>query len=117
MKPYDIVLHSRLALALIAVVSTVACKPEATRSTGSTNASVGSAPSAGTGALPADDGQWVRPAKDYASTRFSSLTEINTENVGRLRTIATFSTGALRGHESAPIVVGSTMYIITPFPN
>ncbi len=30
--------------------------------------------------LPADDGQWLMAAKDYANTRFSGLTEINAEN-------------------------------------
>jgi lanthanide-dependent methanol dehydrogenase len=96
-----------------------ACKPQPSNSTGSVNVERGPAPatSAGEVDLSADDGQWVRPAKDYASTRFSALTEINTTNVRNLRPIATFSTGALRGHESAPVVVGSTMYIITPFPN
>src|SRR4029078_137389 len=29
----------------------------------------------------ADDGQWVMPAKNYASTRFSGLDEINSGNV------------------------------------
>jgi glucose dehydrogenase len=29
----------------------------------------------------ADDGQWVMPAKNYASTRFSGLDEINAGNV------------------------------------
>ncbi len=67
--------------------------------------------------LPPDDGQWVRPAKDFASTRFSSLTEVNTQTVRSLRPIATFSTGVLRGHEAAPIVANNTMYIITPYPN
>ncbi|HEX3583850.1 MAG TPA: hypothetical protein VH087_18940, partial [Thermoanaerobaculia bacterium] len=28
-----------------------------------------------------DDGQWVMPAKNYASTRFSSLNQINAGNV------------------------------------
>jgi lanthanide-dependent methanol dehydrogenase len=103
---------------LIALIALGACRPEASRSTGSRDVQRGSAPSAnGDVALPSDDGQWVRPAKDYASTRFSALTEINTSNVRNLRTIATFSTGVLRGHEAAPLVVGSTMYIITPFPN
>jgi PQQ-dependent dehydrogenase (methanol/ethanol family) len=77
----------------------------------------GKAPSNGATALTGDDGQWVRPAKDFASTRFSGLTEINATNVKNLRPIATFSTGVLHGHEAAPIVVGGTMYIITPFPN
>jgi PQQ-dependent dehydrogenase (methanol/ethanol family) len=57
------------------------------------------------------------PAKNYASTRFSGLTEITTANVRNLRQAWTFSTGVLRGHEAAPLVVGSTMYVVTPFPN
>jgi lanthanide-dependent methanol dehydrogenase len=28
-----------------------------------------------------------------------------------------FSTGVLHGHEAAPLVVGDTMYVVTPFPN
>ncbi|WP_198159860.1 MULTISPECIES: methanol/ethanol family PQQ-dependent dehydrogenase [Sphingomonas] len=64
-----------------------------------------------------DDGQWVMPAHDYASTRFSRLDQINRGNVGQLKIAFTFSTGLLKGHEAAPLVVGSTMYIVTPFPN
>ena len=65
----------------------------------------------------ADDGQWVRPSKDFQATRFSGLTEINNQNVQNLKVIGTFSTGVTKGHEAAPIVAGSTMYIVTPFPN
>lgn len=104
-------------LVAAALAAILACKAEPSRSAGSTTAQTGGAPMAGTAGQPADDGQWVRPAKDYASTRFSGLTEINSGNVKQLRPIATFSTGVLRGHEAAPIVVGATMYIITPFPN
>jgi lanthanide-dependent methanol dehydrogenase len=64
-----------------------------------------------------DDGQWTMPAKNYSSTRFSGLSEINTSNAKELRLAWTFSTGVLRGHEAAPLVVGSTMYVVTPFPN
>lgn len=64
-----------------------------------------------------DDTQWVMPAKDYASTRFSKLGQINANNVGQLQIAWSFSTGVLNGHESAPLVVGDTMYIVTPFPN
>jgi lanthanide-dependent methanol dehydrogenase len=64
-----------------------------------------------------DDGQWLMAAKNYASTRYSTLTEITAENVGSLREAWSFSTGVLRGHEAAPIVVNNTMYIVTPFPN
>ena len=65
----------------------------------------------------ADDGQWIMPAKNYASTRFSSLTEINVNNVQSLKLAWTFSTGFTRGHEAAPLVVNNTMYIVTPWPN
>jgi PQQ-dependent dehydrogenase (methanol/ethanol family) len=67
--------------------------------------------------LQADDGQWVMPAKDYASTRFSGLGQINRQNVRNLKVAWTFSTGVLNGHEAAPLVVNNTMYVVTPFPN
>jgi len=63
------------------------------------------------------DGDWPMPAKDYASTRYSPLAEINTANASTLRLTMTFSTGVLLGHEAAPIVVDGTMYLITPYPN
>jgi PQQ-dependent dehydrogenase (methanol/ethanol family) len=93
------------------------CRPEESRSTGSADVQTGPPPAPVAANSTADDGQWVRPAKDLASTRFSALAEINAANVKSLRTIATFSTGIARGHEAAPLVVGSTMYIVTPFPN
>jgi PQQ-dependent dehydrogenase (methanol/ethanol family) len=67
--------------------------------------------------LQKDDGQWVMPARNYSSTRFSGLNEITTANVSRLGVRWTFSTGMVAGHEAAPLVVGSTMFIVTPFPN
>jgi lanthanide-dependent methanol dehydrogenase len=74
-------------------------------------------PPASSANLPADDGQWLMAAKDYANTRFSGLTEITPSNVGHLRLAWSFSTGVLRGHEAAPLVVNGTMYLITPYPN
>jgi PQQ-dependent dehydrogenase (methanol/ethanol family) len=65
----------------------------------------------------AEDGQWIRPAKDYSSSRYSKLDEINTSNVSRLHVALTFSTGLNRGHEAAPLVVNNTMYVVTPYPN
>jgi PQQ-dependent dehydrogenase (methanol/ethanol family) len=56
-------------------------------------------------------------ARDHASTRYSGMDEINGGNVSRLRVAWTFSTGVNAGHEAAPLVVGSTMYLVTPFPN
>src|SRR3954471_2266509 len=64
-----------------------------------------------------EDGQWLRPAKNFASTRYSQLDQIRGDNVKDLRVTWTFSTGVDRGQEAAPIVVGSTMYVATPFPN
>jgi PQQ-dependent dehydrogenase (methanol/ethanol family) len=60
---------------------------------------------------------WVMPAGDYANTRFSKLKQITTGNVGKLQVAWTFSTGVLRGHEGAPLVVGDVMYVHGPFPN
>lgn len=57
------------------------------------------------------------PAKNYASTRFGELAEINEANVKNLQVAFTFSTGVNKGQEAAPLVVRSTMYIVTPFPN
>src|SRR5881397_2169024 len=67
--------------------------------------------------LQTDDKQWVMPGKDYSATRFSTLNQITKDNVKNLRPAWTFSTGTLRGHEGAPLVVGSTMYVHTSFPN
>lgn len=64
-----------------------------------------------------DDGQWTMAAKDYASLRYSGLKEITADNVARLQVAWTFSTGVVRGHEAAPLVVGDTMFVVTPFPN
>lgn len=65
---------------------------------------------------PAPD-DWPMPARDYASTRYSPMTDINTGNVGKLAPVLNFSTGVARGHEAGPVVVGHTMYVVTPYPN
>jgi PQQ-dependent dehydrogenase (methanol/ethanol family) len=70
-----------------------------------------------THAAGSDDGDWPMAARDYANTRFSPLDQINPSNVKDLKPVVTFSTGLVRGHEGAPIVVGNTMYIATPYPN
>ena len=61
--------------------------------------------------------EWTTPAGTLQGTRFSSLTQINTTNVGTLTEEFSFRTGVLAGHEGAPLVVGTTMYIVGPFPN
>lgn len=65
----------------------------------------------------AEDGQWTMAAKTYSATRYSGLDQIRTDNVKDLKVAWTFSTGLNRGHECAPLVVGATMYVVSPFPN
>src|SRR5215213_3915824 len=74
-------------------------------------------PRAPAAAAPADDGQWTMPAKNFANTRYSELAEINTTTVNNLRVAFTFSTGVNRGQEAAPIVIGNTMYVLSPYPH
>jgi len=62
-------------------------------------------------------GEWRRPARDFANTRYSPLTEITRDNIASLHIAWTFADGARGGHESAPLEVGTTMYVVTPFPN
>src|SRR5205814_10146230 len=64
-----------------------------------------------------EDGQWTMPGKNFQGTRYSGLDQINVENVKNLKCAWTFSTGVNRGQEAPPIVVGKTMYIVTPYPN
>jgi lanthanide-dependent methanol dehydrogenase len=68
-------------------------------------------------AAPPEDGQWIMPARDYASTRFSGLAQLNPDNVKDLVPVWNFSTGVVRGHEGIPLAVGDTLYLITPYPN
>jgi PQQ-dependent dehydrogenase (methanol/ethanol family) len=68
-------------------------------------------------ALAAEDGEWRMPAKDYASTRYSELTQVTAQNVATLKEVFSFTTGVDKGHEAAPIVAAGTIYITTPYPN
>jgi len=66
---------------------------------------------------PVANGQWTMPAGDYGNTRFSPLNKIDTSNVQNLHVVSTTSTGIPHGHEGQPLVVGNTLYMVTPFPN
>jgi lanthanide-dependent methanol dehydrogenase len=66
---------------------------------------------------PAAGAEWRTPAGTVQGTRFSSLTQINTSNVHRLKEDFKFSTGIEAGHEGQPLVVNGIMYVVTPFPN
>ncbi|HEX6898397.1 MAG TPA: methanol/ethanol family PQQ-dependent dehydrogenase [Thermoanaerobaculia bacterium] len=106
--------------ALLILIPIAGCRARSeageTTASGSRSAALAGARVAA-GPVAQDDGQWLIPAKDYASTRFSGLGQINVRNVRNLKPAWTFSTGNLRGHEAAPLIVGDTMYVVAPFPN
>ncbi|HEY1190579.1 MAG TPA: hypothetical protein VGE74_23300, partial [Gemmata sp.] len=60
---------------------------------------------------------WPMAAKDFANTRYSELDQVSTENARNLTLAWKFDTGVHRGQEAAPIVVGDTMFVVTPWPN
>ena len=68
-------------------------------------------------ALSKDPKQWVMPARDYASTRFSPLDQINASNVGKLQAAWMFSVGTQHGQEAAPLIIGDTLYVVSSYPN
>ena len=72
----------------------------------------------GTAAAPAGSGKdWATPAGSLNGQRYSSLNQITSQNVKTLQVAWTFSTGVLRGHEGAPLVIGDVLYVHAPFPN
>jgi PQQ-dependent dehydrogenase (methanol/ethanol family) len=101
------------------LVTVVACKPsEKTPESREPNAQsrvVQGATIAAPRTGPANE--WPMPGADYSNSRYSELAEITPANAKNLRASWTFSTGVLRGHEGQPLVVGNTMYLVTPYPN
>jgi PQQ-dependent dehydrogenase (methanol/ethanol family) len=104
-------------LAAICLVTIQGCSSQEQASPVSPATPVISPPTGSLIGGPPDDGQWPMAAKNYESTRYSALDQINTSNVAGLHASWTFSTGVNRGQEAAPIVVGDMMYVVTPYPN
>jgi PQQ-dependent dehydrogenase (methanol/ethanol family) len=61
----------------------------------------------------AADAGWTMNGHDYANTRYSPLSQINTRNVAHMKLAYSLQLGSLRSNESTPIVVGDTMYVST----
>jgi len=61
--------------------------------------------------------EWPMPGANTGLTRYSELAEITTRNVASLTVAFTFSMGVNRGQEAAPLVVGSTLFVVSPYPN
>jgi methanol dehydrogenase (cytochrome c) subunit 1 len=68
-------------------------------------------------ALTKSEDNWAMQGKNYSANHYSTLTQVNAENVKNLKVAWSFSTGLLSGHEGAPIVVDGKMYVHTSFPN
>lgn len=62
-----------------------------------------------------DPRQWPMAARDYANTRYSPLDQINTSNASKLTLAWSFSVGANRGQEAAPLIINNTMYVVAPY--
>ncbi len=67
--------------------------------------------------LQADPAQWVMPNGNYAAWNYSPLDQIDLDNVGSLSVAWTLPLPVLDAHQAAPLVVGDTMYLVTPKPN
>ena len=65
-------------------------------------------------ALSQDPKQWPMAPRDYANTRYSALDQINAQNVTQLTLAWSFSLGADRGQEAAPLIVDGTLYVMAP---
>ena len=68
-------------------------------------------------ALTKSEDNWAMQGKNYSSNHYSTLTQVNAENVKNLKVAWSFSTGLLSGHEGSPLVVDGKMYVHTSFPN
>jgi PQQ-dependent dehydrogenase (methanol/ethanol family) len=58
---------------------------------------------------------WLHSNGNYAQTRYSDATEINTGNVARLRPAFLVQTEVVESMETAPIVVDGVMYLTTSY--
>ena len=54
---------------------------------------------------------WGTYGGDTANTRYSTLNQVNTSNVGRLKVAWALQLGSLRSQESTPILVGDLLYV------
>lgn len=79
-------------------------------------AAAGLAGTAGTARAQAG-AEWTTPAGTPQGTRYSTLAQINAANVGGLVEEFAFPTNTVASHQGQPLVVGATMYVVTPFPN
>lgn len=78
-------------------------------------ASPGTAAAAKSTKVTSKDVGWVKHGADDAGTRFSQLTQINTDTVKDLGLAWHYDLESVRGVESTPLVIGGTMYVTAPW--
>jgi len=61
-----------------------------------------------------EDGDWLMYRRTYDGWGYSPLSQITTENVGRLKPAWTLQTGQIEGHQAPPIVNSGVMFVATP---
>ena len=64
-----------------------------------------------------DPANVVMPSITYNGWNYSTLDQVNLQNVKNLQVAWTLQIGILDDHEASPLVVGDTMYIVSPKPN
>src|SRR5256714_5835347 len=67
--------------------------------------------------LSKDPANVVMPSITYDGNNYSTLDQITQANVKNLQMAWTLQIGVLDSHEASPLVVGDTMYIVSPKPN
>ena len=63
----------------------------------------------------AEPEQWFTPGRDANGTYFSPLTDITTDNVGRLGFAWEYKLGTSRGQEATPLVIDVVLYASSNF--
>ncbi len=61
--------------------------------------------------------QWLTVGRDYAETRFSPLSQINSSNVSHLGLAWSYDTQSLRGLEATPLVADGVLYSSSDWSN
>src|SRR6185503_7351659 len=62
-----------------------------------------------------DSRNWLHTNGNYTQTRYYPGTQINTENVRRLRPVFVFQTEVMESMETAPVVIDGVMFLTTAF--
>lgn len=62
-----------------------------------------------------DSSNWLHYGKDYQTTRYSALKQVNKDNVKKLKPVWNLSFGVLEGQDSQAVVVNGVIYVTTSF--